>query len=83
MHAEHYLYLAIMTFLMFIAMYALIYAMVDRLEKIYSNLNQVYMAGLMTEPIVLIELAVVRGTYGNRRPNVAIVGIATQRRNAG
>ena len=45
---------------MFVATYALMYAMVDRFANVYSNLNQVYMAGLMTAPMVLIELAVMR-----------------------
>ena len=39
-----------MTVLSFIAMYALMYAMVDSFESVYANLNQVYMAGLMTAP---------------------------------
>jgi hypothetical protein len=28
-------------------MYVLMYAMVNRLDNVYSNLNQAYMAGLM------------------------------------
>lgn len=40
--------LAIMTVLMFIAMYVLMYAMADWLENVLSNINQLYMAGLMT-----------------------------------
>ena len=73
MHRRHYVHMGIMTILMFIAMYALMYAMVDRFANVYSNLNQVYMAGLMTAPMVLIELAVMRSMYEDRRLNVAIV----------
>jgi uncharacterized protein (DUF305 family) len=56
-------------------MYALMYAMVDRLENVYPNVNQFYMAGLMTAPMVLIELAVMRAMYENRAMNIAIVAV--------
>jgi uncharacterized protein (DUF305 family) len=69
----HYGYLAIMTVLMFAAMYVLMYAMVDRFENVFSNVNQVYMAGLMTAPMVIIELAVMRGMYESRAANTAIL----------
>ncbi len=36
--------------------------MVNTFENVYSNLNEVYMAGLMTAPMVVIEL-VVWGSY--------------------
>jgi hypothetical protein len=75
MHAKHYFHLLIMTVLMFIAMYALMYAMVDRLENVYPNLNQFYMAGLMTAPMVLIELAIMRAMYENRAVNIAIAAV--------
>jgi uncharacterized protein (DUF305 family) len=69
---HHYVHLAIMTVLSFLAMYALMYAMVDRLANVYPNLNQFYMAGLMTAPMVLIELAVMGSMYANRKANLAI-----------
>jgi hypothetical protein len=73
MHARHYLNLLIMTVLMFISMYVLMYAMVDRFENVYPNLNQFYMAGLMTAPMVLIELALMRAMYTHRTTNIAII----------
>ena len=76
MHAKHYLYLAIMTVLMFVAMYVLMYAMVDRYENVFANVNQFYMAGLMTAPMVLIELAIMRGMYQNRAANIAIAVVS-------
>ena len=60
--------------LSFIAMYALMYAMVDRANNVFGNLNQFYMAGLMTAAMLLIELGVMRGMYENRRWNVLIAG---------
>ena len=61
-----------MTTLMFIAMYA----MVDRFDNVFMNLNQFYMAGLMTAPMVLIELAIMRAMYQNRVANLAIAAIS-------
>jgi uncharacterized protein (DUF305 family) len=75
-HLKHYVNLAIMTAVMFIAMYILMYAMVDRLGNVYPNVNQLYMAGLMTAPMVLIELAIMRAMYENRMANVAIVVVS-------
>jgi hypothetical protein len=50
---RHYVQLAIMTALSFISMYVLMYAMVNRFANVYSNLNQFYMAGLMTAKLQL------------------------------
>ena len=54
-----------MTMLSFVAMFILMYAMVDRLENVYVNFNQVYMAGLMAAPMVLIEMVLMRSMYPN------------------
>ena len=62
-----------MTLLMFVAMYALMYAMVDRFAHVYNSLNQVYMAALMTGAMVLLELAIMRHMYKNRGRNVVVV----------
>ena len=43
--------------LSFVAMY-LMYAMVYSIDHIYMNFNQVYMASLMTAPMIVIELFV-------------------------
>jgi len=51
-------------------MYTLMYAMVDSAQDVYHNVNQVYMAGLMTAPMVVIELSLMAGMYQNKRLNV-------------
>jgi uncharacterized protein (DUF305 family) len=66
-----------MTGLSFAAMYLLMYAMVDRFDNVYGNLNQAYMAGLMAAPMVLIELAVMRSMYTDKRRNAVFAGVAT------
>ena len=69
---NHYVRLAVMTVLMFVAMFVLMYAMVDRFDNVFPNLNQFYMAGLMTAPMVLIELALMWSMYKSRAANAAI-----------
>jgi hypothetical protein len=70
---HHYRHLAIMTALSFASMYVLMYAMVDVIGNVYSSVNQVYMAGLMTAPMIGIELLVMRGMYRDTRRNSAIL----------
>ncbi len=72
-HDRHYRHLLIMAALSFIAMYILMYAMVNVIGNVYNNFNQFYMAGLMTAPMVLIELFVMRSMYQNKRRNALIV----------
>ena len=72
MHRNNYLRLLGMTLLSFISMYVLMYAMVNTFANVFSSLNQVYMAGLMTAPMVLIELLLMGGMYENKRFNAAI-----------
>lgn len=74
MDAMHYAHLAIMAGLSFVSMYVLMYAMVDVFGNVFANLNQVYMAGLMTAPMVIIELAVMGAMYANKRLNLIIIG---------
>ena len=76
MAAGHYKRLAAMTTVSFVAMYILMYAMVDSYAHVYNNLNQVYMAGLMASPMVLIELWLMRSMYPDRRLNVLAAGTA-------
>ena len=77
MHAHAYLRLAAMAVLSFLAMYALMYAMVDRFANVFPNINQIYMAGLMTALMVLFELALMGAMYKNRAANIAIYALST------
>lgn len=70
---RHYRHLLIMAVLSFIAMYVLMYAMVNTFSNVFNNFNQVYMAGLMTAPMVLIELFVMRSMYQDKRLNTLII----------
>jgi len=66
--------LAVMAVLSFIAMYILMYAMVDTVFDAYPNLNQAYMAAVMAAPMVMIELLLMRPMYPNRIAN-AVIGV--------
>ena len=70
---HHYIHLLIMSVLSFISMYVFMYAMVDIFGNVYPNINQFYMAALMTAPMVLIELAVMRSMYKNKTANIAVI----------
>lgn len=73
MGSVHYRSLLVMSVLSFISMYVLMYAMVDIFGNVYSNFNQFYMAGLMTAPMVVIELLVMRAMYEDKRLNTIIL----------
>lgn len=81
-HTEHdskhvvYLHLALMILLSFAAMYGLMYAMVDRLDNVLPNFNQFYMAGLMTAPMLILELTLMGPMYPNKKRNVIIMAAA-------
>lgn len=73
MSASHYGSLLIMAVLSFISMYILMYSMVNTIDNVYNNFNQFYMAGLMTAPMILIELLVMRSMYQNKSRNTLII----------
>lgn len=73
---HHYRHLALMLFASFIAMYGLMYAMTNRFDDVFMNWNQVYMAALMTAPMGLIEIVVMRGMYKDPKMNL-IVAVAS------
>ena len=81
-HANHaeprrmaYRTFAVMMTLSFVAMYGLMYAMVNAAGNVYANLNQAYMALLMVSPMAVFELILMRRMYPDRRLNL-IIGVA-------
>jgi len=73
MGENHYPHLLIMAILSFISMYILMYAMVNTLGNVFNNFNEFYMAGLMTAPMVLIELIVMRAMYQDKKRNTLVI----------
>ena len=71
-----YLNLAIMAVLSFISMFVFMYMMVDSFSNVYPNINQFYMAGLMTAPMIVIEIFVMWSMYHNKTANLIIAGVS-------
>ena len=76
MTMKHYARLLVMSVLSFVSMFALMYAMVNSFANVYLNVNQFYMAGLMTAPMVIIELGLMGAMYHDKRSNIIIIGTA-------
>lgn len=72
-----YLRLFLMAAASFAAMYGLMYMMVEAPSDVYANVNQLYMAAMMTAPMVVMELLLMRSMYSNQRANVLIMVSAT------
>lgn len=60
----------LMIIISFFAMYILMYAMVDRFENTLPNINQFYMAGLMTAAMMIIEILIMGKMYANKKLNL-------------
>ena len=71
-----YVRLLVMAAIHFAAMYVLMYAMVDRIAYAVPNFNQVYMAALMTAPMLIIELLLMGSMYPSSRWTLALLGLA-------
>lgn len=65
--------LIIMGALSFISMFILMYMMVDRYANVYLNLNQFYMAGMMTAPMLIIEILLMGSMYPSKIINIFIM----------
>ena len=76
MNENHYRKLLIMAILSFISMYILMYAMVNVFGNIFNSFNQFYMAGLMTAPMVVIEVLLMGSMYKDKRKNAVIIAIS-------
>jgi uncharacterized protein (DUF305 family) len=50
------------------------YSMVTTFGDVYNSVNQVYMAGLMTAPMVIIELLLMSSMYKNTKLNALVIG---------
>lgn len=50
-----------------VVMFLLTYALIDTLDHFVPNINRVYMAVMMSAPMVVVMLSVMRSMYPNRR----------------
>ena len=72
-HKQHYGRFALMIGISFILMYGFMYAMVNAFANVYPNYNQFYMAGLMTAPMIVLEIMLMSMMYPNKKANIAII----------
>lgn len=68
--------LLIMIALSFVSMYILMYSMVNTFENVIPNVDQFYMAGLMTMPMLIIEMLVMSAMYMDKRLNAIILSVS-------
>lgn len=73
MNHNHYPKLLTMGVLSFLSMYILMYSMVNKFGNIYNNLNEFYMAMIMTAPMMIFELLLMGGMYPNKKLNLIII----------
>lgn len=69
--------LLIMAVLSFVSMYVLMYAMVNTFANVFLNINQFYMAGLMTAPMIIFEIALMGSMYENKKLNAFIIAASS------
>lgn len=76
MQRHHYRKLIVMAVLSFVSMYILMYSMANSINNVFPNINQFYMAGLMTMPMIIIEVILMRSMYMNKKLNTAIISLS-------
>jgi uncharacterized protein (DUF305 family) len=70
---NHYPKLLTMSVLSLISMYILMYSMVDTFDNLYNNFNKFYMAMIMTAPMVVFELLLMKAMYPNQKLNAVLI----------
>ena len=64
---------ALMAVAMFVAMYFIMYAMIDGLQNLIPNINNLYMTLLMVSAMLVIEIWIMKGMYQNKKINRVII----------
>ena len=67
---------AVMAVAMFVAMYFIMYAMIDGLQNLIPNINNLYMTLLMVSAMLVIEIWIMKGMYQNKKINWAIITVS-------
>src|SRR5689334_8728895 len=62
----------VMIILSFVAMFVLMYIMVDKFNNVYLNLDQLYMVLAMTSTMVIIEM-IIMGMYDKKTKIIATI----------
>ena len=67
---------SVMAVAMFIAMYFIMYAMIDGLQNLILNINNLYMTLLMVSAMLINEIWIMKGMYQNKKINWAIITVS-------
>ena len=67
---------ALMAVAMFVAMYFIMYAMIDGLQNLIPNINNLYMTLLMVSAMLVIEIWIMKGMYQNKKINWAVITVS-------
>lgn len=73
MTQTHYPRFLLMSALSLLAMYFLMYSMINTMDNFYNNLNKFYMAVIMTAPMMVFEMLLMGAMYPNKRLNLIII----------
>ena len=68
--------LLVMGALHLIIMFVLMYSMVNVVENVYLNVNQLYMAAIMTAPMLMLEVLLMGSMYQNKTALKMIFGLS-------
>ncbi|MBC7510863.1 MAG: DUF305 domain-containing protein [Ferruginibacter sp.] len=67
---------AILAMVMFVAMYFIMFGMIDGLNNLIPNVNNLYMTLLMVSVMLIIEIWIMKGMYENKKINWGIIIIS-------
>ncbi len=65
-----------MGFIHFVIMFVLMYSMVYAFDHLYFNLNKVYMAAIMTAPMLILEIIMMGQMHKNKKGLAIIAGLS-------
>lgn len=72
--SDSYRKLAIAIGINTVVMFLLTYALIDTFDHFYPNINRIYMAVMMSAPMVVVMLIVMRSMYPEPRRNLLLIG---------
>lgn len=67
--------LAITTLISAVAMYLVMFVMIDNLGSFYNNVNMFYMTLMMVAPMVIVMIPGMRSMYPNKKLNYILIAV--------
>lgn len=72
-----YIRLLIALSISYVVMVIIMFSRVNVFSNVFLSLNQIYMAGLMVAPMLIIMLTVMNSMFHNKRLNIVLLFVAT------